>query len=221
MDRRHHLVPDLLASSDYLRLVIDTALDAVITMDAQDMVLDWNAQAERMFGWSREQAVGQPLSSLIIPQHYRDPHHRGLERFLATGEGPLLNRRIEVSALRRDGVEFPVELAITPARLGGRTIFNAFLRDISDRKAAEARLARQTLEATLLYRATALGAETSSPEEALAVCVEVICEMTGWPIGHVFLVTSKVKEAELVSTAIWHVRDGRDISALRRETEGC
>jgi len=119
------------------RLVLDTALDAVITMDSRGMVTSWNRQAEQTFGWSRQEIIGQSLASTIIPPRYREAHERGLKHFLATQEGPVLNKRIEITALHRSGREFPLELAITPIRLGDFFIFSAFVRDISERKRAE------------------------------------------------------------------------------------
>jgi PAS domain S-box-containing protein len=134
-----------------LRLIIDTALDGVITIDSQGMVTGWSRQAEAMFGWQAVEILGQRLSETIIPTRYRDAHERGLKQFLATHEGPLLNRRIEVTALYRDGREFPVELAITPIRLGSDFIFSAFVRDITERKRVQAELERQRSELQLMF----------------------------------------------------------------------
>ena len=90
-----------------------------------------------MFGWSRAEAIGERLSRTIIPHRYREAHGRGFEEFLATGRGPVLERRFEIEALHKDGHEVPVELSITPVRVDGEYVFNAFLTDISERKAAE------------------------------------------------------------------------------------
>jgi hypothetical protein len=117
--------------------VLDAALDAVIMMDEHGRVSSWNARAEVLFGWGRGEAVGRMLSELIIPPRYREAHTAGLERFLASGEGPVIGRRIELSALRRDGSEFPVELTVTALEEGGSFFFNAFVADITVRKHAE------------------------------------------------------------------------------------
>ena len=106
-------------------------------MRASGIISDWNVQAEKMFGWSREEAVGQPMTATIIPERYRDRHEQGLKKFLATGEGPVLNKRIEITALHRDGHELPVELAISPAKVGEHWTFSAFLRDLTEQKKAE------------------------------------------------------------------------------------
>jgi two-component system cell cycle sensor histidine kinase/response regulator CckA len=119
-----------------MKSVLDAALDAVIMMDERGVVASWNARAESLFGWSRDEAVGRILAELIIPATYRERHTRGLARFLETGEGPVIGRRVELSALRRDGSEFPVELTVTAFREGGAYIFNAFVADITERKRA-------------------------------------------------------------------------------------
>lgn len=119
------------------RLILDTAYDAFVAIDPLGVITAWNTQAEKTFGWSREEAIGQKLSETIIPEQYREAHEKGLKHFHATGEGPVLNKRIEITALRRDGKEFPIELTIWPIKLGKTCSFNAFIRDISGRKAAE------------------------------------------------------------------------------------
>jgi len=138
------------ASERRSRLIVDTASDAYIAMDASGAIVDWNRQAEFTFGWSREEAMGRPVAETIIPPRLRGAHSRGLNRFLFDGHGPVLNRRIEVSAIHRDGHEFPVELTISPIHLASGYVFSAFLHDISERKHAEADLkqAKNAAEAT-------------------------------------------------------------------------
>src|SRR6266478_2275480 len=123
--------------SEALRSIIDSALDAVVAIDADGIITDWNRQAEEIFGWMRSEALGRRMSETIIPMQYRLAHERGLRHFFETGRGAILNQRIEITALRRDGWEFPVELAITPLKFGGTWTFSSFIRDISDRKQAE------------------------------------------------------------------------------------
>ena len=124
-------------SEERVRLILDSALDAVITIDEQGRITSWTRESERIFGWIGPEMIGQSLSNTIIPPRYREAHERGLKHFLATKEGPVLGKRIEITAMRRDGKEFPIELAITPIRLGGRFIFSAFVRDITERNRTE------------------------------------------------------------------------------------
>jgi PAS domain S-box-containing protein len=129
------------------RAVLENALDAVVGMNAEGSVIDWNAQAETMFGYSRQEALGQPMCELIVPESHREGHRQGMKRYLASGEGRILNQRIEVPALRRSGEEFPVELTVTPLETQSGTLFYSFIRDISKQKAIEAE--RQALVARL------------------------------------------------------------------------
>jgi PAS domain S-box-containing protein len=131
----------------HMRAVLDGALEAVIGMDGTGVVTFWNPSATQMFGWTREEALGRELADLIIPAAFREAHRRGLERYLRIGEGPLLNRRLEVMGLRRDGTEFPVELAVTPLHEGEYYTFHAFIRDITERKRAESERERLLAEA--------------------------------------------------------------------------
>ncbi len=130
----------LRASEEHFRQIVSTAHDAFVAIDASGVITDWNPQAERTFGWSKQEAVGQSLAATIIPLRYREMHYRGLESFLHTGRGPLFDRRVEMEALHRDGHEFPVEMTVTPLRVNGEYFFNAFLHDISERKRAEAQI---------------------------------------------------------------------------------
>jgi PAS domain S-box-containing protein len=120
--------------------IIDTAHEAFVAIDARGLVIDWNHQAEQTFGWSHEEALGRPVAELLIPPEHREAHRRGIERFLATGEGPVLNKRIELTAVHRQGHRFAVELTIAPLALGQEYRFNAFIHDISERKQSEEKL---------------------------------------------------------------------------------
>lgn len=121
-------------SEQALREVLRSALDAVIGIDADGYITQWNSQATATFGWSEDEAIGRRLSDLIIPSRYRAQHEAGLAQARATGRGVVIGTRIEIDALRRDGGEFPVELAVTATRGARAYTFNAFVRDISDRR---------------------------------------------------------------------------------------
>ena len=122
------------------RATLQAALDCVVTMDDAGRVLEFNPAAERTFGYSTEAAVGREMAELIVPEQLRDAHRRGLARYLATGQASVLERRIETEAVRADGTCFPVELTITRIDVPGRPTFTGQLRDITERRAAEAEL---------------------------------------------------------------------------------
>ena len=120
-----------------LRSVIDSAMDGVIIMDEFGIVNEWNSQAEELFGFKHDEAVGQRLSELIIPVDYREAHEKGMAHFLKTGEGPVLNKRIEIVGLHKDQTVFPIELSIVPIFSDNQYSFSAFIRDITLRKKVE------------------------------------------------------------------------------------
>jgi two-component system CheB/CheR fusion protein len=134
--------PSELWAGGFDRALLDSALDGIISMDASGWVIEFNPAAERIFGYTRDQAVGQELASLIIPPAMRERHRVGLRHYLKTGEGPVLGKRIEITGVRADGSEILVELAITALRTGSQPIFTAYLRDITDRNRGEEAIRR-------------------------------------------------------------------------------
>ena len=118
-----------------VRSIIEASHEAFIAMNAEGEITDWNAAAEGTFGWSKAEVVGRRLGDTIIPPQLRSAHEEGLRRYLATGHASVLEQRLELSGMHRDGHEFPVEFSITAAEVGGP--FHAFLRDISERKERE------------------------------------------------------------------------------------
>ena len=139
-------------SEERARAVLNSALSAVVVIDSEGRITEWNAQAEQMFDLTRLEALGQKLSETIIPPRYREAHRHGLERYLATGEGPVMNRLVELCALRRDGSEFPVELSISPLRAGNGVTFCGFITDITQRKQAEEQIKASLHEKEVLLK---------------------------------------------------------------------
>jgi len=136
-------------SEEQTRLIIESASQAYIAIDAQGRIIDWNAQAEATFGWSRKEALGEPIEDCIIPIASRAAHRAGLARYLATGEGRLVGKRIEVTALHRDGHEFLAELTIWPVGSGEDIHFSALVHDITLRKELEKQLQHQAFHDSL------------------------------------------------------------------------
>jgi len=132
-----HFQDALIESEKRTRLIIESSINAVVIMDAYGIVTDWNLQSEKMFGWTAAEAIGLRLEELIIPLRFRNIYLQGLKLFLHTGICPLLNQMFEHVAIRRDGTEFPVEVSVSPLKLGNTYIFSGFIHDITARKAAE------------------------------------------------------------------------------------
>ncbi|MEJ7746238.1 MAG: EAL domain-containing protein [Luteimonas sp.] len=197
----------LLASKDQARAVFETAHDAYVAIDSKSEILEWNRQAENIFGWPREEAVGRHLE-IIIPVPYREAHSRGIERFLATGEGPVLSKRIELVALHREGHVFPVELTIWPTPLGDSFKFHAFVQDISGHQRAVRRLAAQTVAAAALV-------QSSSLEAGVSKLLQTVCTALGWSVGALW--TPDATGETLRCAVLWH-DDDIDITSFEQAT---
>jgi PAS domain S-box-containing protein len=144
----------LTESEGRTRAVIDSALDGVVAMNHEGVIVGFNPAAERIFGHRSEAVLGRALADVMIPPELREGHRRGLARYLASGEGSILGKRLELSGLRADGSVFPVELSITRMPGGGAPMFTGFLRDITERKQAEAKQHAQLARLDLLNRIT-------------------------------------------------------------------
>ncbi len=127
-------------SEEINRLIMSSSLNAIVCMDTDGNIIFWNPQAERVFGWEREEVVGRPLAATIIPVRQRDMIRKGVQHYLATGSDAILKRLIETKAIHKDGHEFFVELAIIPVRESGKEFFCSFIQDITERKKAEEQL---------------------------------------------------------------------------------
>ena len=139
---RRRATDSLRSSEERIRSIVETASDAFVGMDHHGLVTEWNRRAETMFGWPRAEALGRPVADLIVPASFRQAHHDGLERFLSTADGPVLGRRVELSAMHRDGSEFPVELTVWATGTHEQATFNAFIQDISERVESQRELER-------------------------------------------------------------------------------
>jgi len=137
-----------------VRAVLDAALSAVILIDQNGKIIEWNPRAEQIFGWSRGEALGRDMADAIIPSEFREHHRQGMRRHREQGKGPVLNRLVELTALRRNGSEFPVELSISPLSSGTDTTFCGFVTDITERRQAAIKVQEQLARLDLLHRIT-------------------------------------------------------------------
>lgn len=123
--------------------IMGAALDAIVCIDTSGAIILWNAQAESLFGWKDAEVLGKPITETIIPESYQRDHEEGFKRYNKNGHGEMLNKLIEVYAKNKDGVEFPIELFVVPIKQESGNFFCAFIRDISERKEADAKMLQQ------------------------------------------------------------------------------
>ncbi len=180
------------------RAILETSLDCIITMDHKGNVVEFNPAAERTFGFRREDAIGKELAELIIPPSLRERHRQGMAHYLATGEGPVLNRRLEITAVRADGTAFPIELAIIRISLDGPAVFTAYLRDITERTRAEQYRAARLAFTQVLSQAT-------SVEESTSGALAAVCKNLGWDYGAFWIQAPDGQSLRLLES--WHRPD--------------
>ena len=136
-----------------LEVAVTGALDAIIIIDSDGNIISFNPAAETIFGYDRDSVIGRNMGDLIVPVQYRDSHKEGMRRYIETGIGPVLNKRLELSALNSSGEEFDVELTITVTESGGSKIFIGYLRDITERKMAAEELVKAKERAEIASKA--------------------------------------------------------------------
>ncbi len=157
-------------SNALLRAIVEVSLDCIVMIDEAGSILEFSPEAERTFGYTRAEAVGRPMVDLIVPPSLREAHQRGFAHYLATGDGPVLNKRIEIRAMRADGAQFPVELSISRVDVKGRPAFVAYLRDITE---------RQQHQAEQVATAARLQAEVELVSTTLAAVTDGIFALDG------------------------------------------
>lgn len=166
-------------SSRYEKAILEASLDSLITIDDQGIVTSFSDSAVSMFHYPAEEALGANIADLIIPEEYREGHIRGMAHFNATGEGPVLNQRIEIQALRKNGETFPCELTVIPIRLEGATNFTAFVRDISSQKESQTAIEQAKQQAEAANKAktrflTTMSHEMRSPLTSIIGALELL-----------------------------------------------
>lgn len=154
-------------SEEKRRLIMNAAMDAIICSDMSGVITFWNQQAENIFGWKAEEVIGLPLTDTIIPPAFRDMHRKGVKRYRDIGQGQRMNQLLELSAINKNGKEFPVELRVVAISQDGEEFFCAFMRDITERKKAEGKLQRRTTQ--LIATKNELESNEKSLKEAQAM----------------------------------------------------
>jgi PAS domain S-box-containing protein len=180
--------------------LLETALDAIITIDHQDLITEFNLAAVQLLGYEREEVLGRKMGDVLVPVRLRDQHYEGMAKYLATGAGPVLGKRLTLPVLRADGTEFPAEVAIMRVPGGGPPTFTGYIRDITERVLHER---RQVVHLAL----TQVLAEANSMQDAAASVLQTICEHLDWQVGSLWIVEQAASpgQPEVVRCLeIWH-----------------
>ncbi len=197
--RRKQSEQALQDSESRIRMIIESALDAIIVIDNNSVIKEWNPRAEAIFGWKLSEIIGQTLMETIIPPQYRQAHTQGMENLLKTGKGPILNRRKELTALHKKGYEFPMELTILPLRHDGSWTFSAFVRDLTERKRANDALKESENRFRQAFEDAALGMSIVGLKGQFIQVNDFLCQLLGF------------SEAELLSMSFPDVTHPDDL----------
>jgi PAS domain S-box-containing protein len=189
--------------------ILETALDGIITIDDEGRIRDFNPAAERMFGRSRSDAVGQEVAEVVIPPRFRDSHRRGFAHFLATGKGQVLNTRTDLTALRADGTEFPVEVGVTPISASNPPLITGYIRDVTEIRRNEKRRA-------VRYAVTNALANADSIHDATSTILRAVCETLGWQVGEFWLVDRQADLLRLLAEWNMPLDGGNEFIAASR-----
>jgi PAS domain S-box-containing protein len=175
-------------SEQRLRMILESALDGVIIIDDQSLVLTWTKQSEVIFGWTAEEVIGKPLGNFIVPERMRDQHLAGMKRYLSTGIPRILNQRIEITGKNKSGAELSIELTITPIKKDDKLVFSAFIRDISKAKEALNNLKSMTSRLSALISTLNSGILVEDENRNIALINQLFCDMFGIPVNPEFLI---------------------------------
>lgn len=216
-------IQHLKESEEQITTIFKNAPDGVITINEKGIVLTWNPQAETLFGWKEQEVLGKTLTEIIIPERYRERHEKGMQQFLKTGDGPVLNKPIEVSALKKNANEFPIELKISASKTNDHHIFIGFIRDISERKKSEELLKKSNDRFLKIFDSNPIGMTLSEIKTNKITYVnKLFCTLFGYSseevIGHTsdeLKLISPEESARLVTLILGYLKEDRTVAELQ------
>ena len=191
-----------------LTAVVQLTPDALILADDNGNIVFWNRSATRMFGYSEEEALGQPLT-LIIPKRYHEQHLKGFHRFCESGESRMIGRTIEVSGQTKQAGEFPLELSLATWQSKGARFFSGFLRDVTDRRRLETRQAVQLAISQVLM-------DSETIEQAGSNILQAVGHLTDWEVGLIWLLDQKTKT--LRCSTVWKNSPRQGLSTFLQQS---
>lgn len=199
------------------RRLLEAAPNAIVISDAAGHIVLLNDETEKTFGYAREELLGQSVD-LLVPTRFRTAHERNRSLYYNDPQTRQMRSDREVYAQHKDGQDFPVEISLSPLDTDEGLLVISAIHNITARKKVQAQLAQQMLEATLLRRVVEMAAEPCSFEEALQRVLDMVCEMTDWPVGHAY-VCSTTQPGVLIPTGIWHCNAPETYAEFQAVTE--
>ncbi|MFQ5551399.1 MAG: PAS domain S-box protein, partial [Gemmatimonadales bacterium] len=205
-------------SEEKYRVVAESATDAIITIDEASRIIYANPATEKVFGYAADDLLGQPLT-LLMPESLRSRHIAAIAKFIDTGQKSISWEGLELTGLHCTGREIPIEISFGAIRQeNGKYLFTGIVRDISERKQAEKALQEQTAYVRLLQKIAVAANEASVVVEAMQLCLDEVCTLTEWPVGHAYVLAAN-GTGELVTTELWHLDHPKRFETFRKVTE--
>lgn len=215
-----HAKKELQENTERTEEILNSALDAVITMSPEGHIISWNRQAEIVFGWKATEVIGRKMSSVIIPPALRKAHDQGLQFFAKTGTARVLNQRLELTGLKRNGEEFPVELTISQIQVSGKPLFSGFIRDLTSVRKSEIKLKRtsELLTAVGQLQSRYISGDGIQANDTFDALLKLLLKVTGSEYGFVAEVLHDEKKQPYLKThAITDIAWNEEMRAFYRK----
>lgn len=202
---------------DHIRAIVESAADVIVSVDCKGNIIFWNNMAERVFGYSADEIIGKPLV-IIISDKYRDIPERLMRQAISPGKSKLSCKAVELIGLGKNGNEIPIELTISLWKMKEEKYYTIVIREIAKQKIIHESLQKEIAYKELLQNIAMAASNAKTVEEVFQVCVDNVCSLTGWPVGHVYRVDSNHPDL-LQSTKIWYLDDHERFRAFKQVTE--
>ena len=205
-------------SQEEIRLIIDHALDAIVTIDQEGIITDWNPQAALIFGWAKSEILGEAFGDTLLPLGHQTEQEHQLKHFLETKQQHVVNKRLEIRGLHRQNQEFPMEITMVPLFKQNSYSFCAFIRDITEQKQTEAALGQETALMQLIQQVAIAANEAQSVNDAFQSSLDLICAFTTWPVAHVYFRDDE-HTSQLSPSHLWHLDNDDEFQTFKALTE--